>query len=200
MSSAQFASLLIFCTAMTFSPGPNTTLSTALGATHGLRRAWAFCLAVATGWALLLAACGLGLGSLIGEVPALRWVITLAGVAYLLWLAYRLACRTPAVPGDADPPAVGFLGGVGLQLINIKAWMLTLTLTAGWITDAAGPAAARVAIVGAVLVAFALASNLTYAIVGSVLADWLAQGTRIRWFNRILAAVLVLTAVRLLAG
>ena len=37
---------------MSFSPGPNTTLSTALAANGGLRRALRFCLAVPAGWTL----------------------------------------------------------------------------------------------------------------------------------------------------
>jgi threonine/homoserine/homoserine lactone efflux protein len=200
VSAAELGSLLLLCTAMTFSPGPNTTLSTTLGANHGLRRAWRFCLAVATGWALLLVACCLGLGAVISVVPTLRWAVTAAGVAYLLLLAYRLAFRTAAARSGSDAPDVGFLAGVGLQLVNIKAWMLTLTLTAGWITAVAAPTAGRVVTVGAVLVVFALASNLTYAVVGSVLAGWLARGTRMLWFNRFLAAVLVSTAARMLAG
>jgi threonine/homoserine/homoserine lactone efflux protein len=30
---------------------------------------------------------------------------------------------------------------------------------------------------------------------GSLLREWLAQGARLRWFNRGMAAVLVLTAI-----
>ena len=59
MSAAGVATLLVFCSAMSFSPGPNTTLSTALAANHGLRRALRFCVAVPTGWTLMMLACGL---------------------------------------------------------------------------------------------------------------------------------------------
>jgi threonine/homoserine/homoserine lactone efflux protein len=52
----------------------------------------------------------------------------------------------------------------------------------------------RLAVVTAVVAGFGLASNLSYALVGSPLRRWLAQGERLRWFNRALAAVLVLTA------
>jgi hypothetical protein len=38
------------------------------------------------------------------------------------------------------------------------------------------------------------ASNFAYALVGSALRHWLAQGRRLLWFNRALAAVLVATA------
>ena len=38
MTAGEFLALLLFCAAMSFSPGPNTTLSTALAANHGLKR------------------------------------------------------------------------------------------------------------------------------------------------------------------
>ena len=37
--------------------------------------------------------------------------------------------------------------------------------------------------------------NLLYALIGSALRGWLAQGRRLLWFNRALAGVLALTAL-----
>lgn len=109
-------------------------------------------------------------------------------------MAWGLARRDTL--GTADPRRfdIGFWQGVLLQFVNIKAWMLALTITAGWIASHP-PIAPRLAIVLPVMVAFALASNLAYALVGSVLRGWLAQGRRLLWFNRVLAAVLAATAV-----
>ena len=198
MSAAELTALLLFCTAMSFSPGPNTTLSTALAANLGLPRALRFCLAVPTGWTLLMLACGLGLGAIITTVPALRWGVTLLGVSYMLWLAFKLARASQMTQVDASRLQVGFWQGVGLQFLNIKAWMLALTLSAGWVVNAAGQPAAnpgeRLAIVCAVMVGFAFSSNFVYALIGSLLRQWLAQGSRLLWFNRALALVLVVTA------
>ena len=198
MSAAELTALLLFCTAMSFSPGPNTTLSTALAANLGLPRALRFCLAVPTGWTLLMLACGLGLGAVITTVPALRWGVTLLGVAYMLWLAFKLARASQMTQVDASRLQVGFWQGVGLQFLNIKAWMLALTLSAGWVVNAAGQPAAnpgeRLVIVCAVMVGFAFSSNFVYALIGSLLRQWLAQGSRLLWFNRALALVLVVTA------
>ena len=198
MSAAELTALLLFCTAMSFSPGPNTTLSTALAANLGLPRALRFCLAVPTGWTLLMLACGLGLGAVITTVPALRWGVTLLGVSYMLWLAFKLARASQMTQVDASRLQVGFWQGVGLQFLNIKAWMLALTLSAGWVVNAAGQPAAnpgeRLAIVCAVMVGFAFSSNFVYALIGSLLRQWLAQGNRLLWFNRALALVLVVTA------
>ena len=202
MSAAELTALLLFCTAMSFSPGPNTTLSTALAANLGLPRALRFCLAVPTGWTLLMLACGLGLGAVITTVPALRWGVTLLGVSYMLWLAFKLARASQMTQVDASRLQVGFWQGVGLQFLNIKAWMLALTLSAGWVVNAAGQPAAnpgeRLAIVCAVMVGFAFSSNFVYALIGSLLRQWLTQGSRLLWFNRALALVLVAAAVWML--
>ncbi|MDT4855008.1 Cysteine/O-acetylserine efflux protein [compost metagenome] len=202
MSASELTALLLFCTAMSFSPGPNTTLSTALAANLGLRRALRFCLAVPAGWTLLMLATGLGLGALITGVPALRWGVTLLGVVYMLWLAWRLAGAGQLSQVDASRLNVGFWQGVGLQFLNIKAWMLALTLTAGWVVNAAGQPAdnpgQRLAIICGVMVGFAFSSNFLYALVGSLLRQWLAQGRRLLWFNRVLALVLVVTALWML--
>ncbi len=202
MSATELTALLLFCTAMSFSPGPNTTLSTALAANLGLRRALRFCFAVPTGWVLLMLACGLGLGALVLDMPALRWAVTLLGVAYMLWLAWKLANAAQLSEVDPSRLDVTFLQGVGLQFLNIKAWMLALTLTAGWVVNAAGQPAPnpgeRLAIICVVMVFFAFTSNFTYALTGSLLRQWLSQGARLRWFNRVLAAVLVVTALWML--
>jgi threonine/homoserine/homoserine lactone efflux protein len=202
MSATELTALLIFCTAMSFSPGPNTTLSTALAANLGLRRALRFCVAVPTGWTLLMLATGLGVGALITGVPALRWGVKLGGVAYMLWLAWQLAGAARLSQADPARLQVGFWQGVGLQFVNIKAWMLALTLSAGWVVSSAGAPAAnpgeRLFIVCAVMLVFAFVSNFLYALIGSLLRDWLAQGRRLLWFNRVLAAVLVATALWML--
>lgn len=202
MSATELTALLLFATAMSFSPGPNTTLSTALAANLGLRRAMRFCLAVPTGWTLLMLATGLGLGALITSVPALRWGVKLVGVTYMLWLAWKLAGAGQMSQVDASRLNVTFWQGVSLQFVNIKAWMLALTLTAGWVVNAAGQPASnpgqRLAIICVVMVVFAFSSNFLYALIGSLLRQWLAQGTRLLWFNRALALVLVATALWML--
>lgn len=202
MTAPELTALLLFCTAMSFSPGPNTTLSTALAANLGLKRALRFCLAVPTGWTLLMLGSGLGLGALITGVPALRWAVTLLGVAYMLWLAFKLSRAGKMTEVDATRLNVTFWQGVGLQFVNIKAWMLALTLSAGWVVNAAGQPATnpgeRLAIICVVMMLFAFTSNFVYALIGSLLRQWLAQGRRLLWFNRALALVLVVTAVWML--
>jgi threonine/homoserine/homoserine lactone efflux protein len=193
MTWQEFTALLVLATAMSFTPGPNTALSTALAANHGLPRALRFVCAVPVGWGILLSLCSLGLGGLLLNLPALRWAVKLLGVAYLGWLAWRLAQSAQLAQADARRLDLTFWQGAALQFVNIKAWMLALAIVSGWIAgqpDAAG----RFAIVLPVMLAFAFVSNLTYALAGSLLRQWLAHEARLLWFNRGMALVLALTA------
>lgn len=197
MNSVDFTALLALTTAASFTPGPNTTLSTALAANLGLRRALRFVLAVPVGWGLLFSLCAGGVGALVVALPALRIGIQATGVAYLLWLAARLARSASLAQADASQLKVTFWQGVLLQFLNIKAWMLALTVVAGWLAGRPD-AATRFGIVLPVMMAFGFFSNLSYALVGSLLREWLSgpaqSGLRLRWFNRLMAGVLVLTA------
>lgn len=210
MSSAELTALLLLTTAASFTPGPNTTLSTALAANFGLRRALRFVLAVPVGWGLLFSACAAGVGALVLALPLLRFGVTAVGVSYLLWLAWQLSGLRfewhkrswSQVPSrwhsDSARLNVSFWQGVLLQFLNIKAWMLALTVVAGWI--AARPdALQRFMLVLPLMLLFGLLSNLSYALMGSLLREWLSgpanSGQRLRWFNRCMALVLLFTAL-----
>ena len=207
MTASEFSALLVLATATSFTPGPNTTLSTALAANGGLPRALRFIAAVPVGWGLLFTLCAAGVGSLVVAVPALRWAILVGGTAYLLWLARRLWGSRSLSSVDNSRLNVGFWQGVGLQFLNIKAWMLALSIVAGWIAGQADAQQRFVAVLP-VLLAFAFFSNLSYALVGSLLRHWLAgpvvhgqpTGARLLVFNRGMALSLVLTAAWMLLG
>ena len=199
MNASELTALLLLATAMSFSPGPNTTLSSALAANHGLRRAMPFVCGVPAGWGVVLLLCALGLGALIMALPWLGLAIKLLGVGYLLWLALRLARTAGMGEADAAKLNVGFWQSVALQFVNIKAWMLALAVASGWIVGRED-LALRLAQVLPVMLAFAFFSNFAYALLGALLRGWLAQGTRLLWFNRGMATVLVLTAAWIVAS
>ena len=193
MNATELSALLLLCTAASFTPGPNTTLSTALAANYGLKRALTFVCAVPVGWGLLFSLCAGGIGALVLAVPGLRLAIQVLGVGYLLWLAMKLARSSQLTSVDESKLQVTFFQGVMLQFLNIKAWMLALTVVAGWLAGRPD-VAARFAVILPLMLAFGFVSNLAYATMGSMLRTWLQQGQRLAWFNRIMAAVLVATA------
>jgi threonine/homoserine/homoserine lactone efflux protein len=193
MPWTEFTALLALGTAMSFSPGPNTTLSTALAANRGLRGAMHFVCSVPLGWGLLLLLCAFGLGALLVAAPVLVWAVKAVGVAYLLWLAFKLSQAGQLNEADASRLNVTFFQGAALQFVNIKAWMFALSVVAGWLAGKAD-FAQRLMVILPTLMAFAFFSNLAYAVLGASLRGWLSLGARLLWFNRTMALVLVLTA------
>jgi threonine/homoserine/homoserine lactone efflux protein len=89
--------------------------------------------------------------------------------------------------------------GVGLQFLNIKAWMLALAIVAGWVAGRED-ATARTLLLLPIMVAYGFVSNLTYAVAGSMLRHWLAYGRRLLVFNRCMSVALVATALWILNG
>ncbi|MEY3613866.1 MAG: Cysteine/O-acetylserine efflux protein [Pseudomonadota bacterium] len=199
MTSSEISALLVLATVSSFTPGPNTTLSTAMAANHGLKHAMRFVLAVPVGWGILFTLCATGLGGLVVAWPPLRWGIVVLGNAYLLWLASRLWASGHLQQADHSKLQVGFLQGVGLQFLNIKAWMLALAIVAGWIAGRED-ATVRTLILLPIMVAYGFVSNLTYAWAGSMLRHWLSQGRRLLMFNRCMAVALIVTVLWLLSG
>ncbi|HYF20703.1 MAG TPA: LysE family transporter [Ramlibacter sp.] len=192
MTGEELLALLLYGAAVSFTPGPNTTLSAALGANGGLARALPFAFAVPVGWSLMFLLCTLGLGVIVSR-PEIRTFLLLAAGGYMLWLAWVIGRRRTLGQADGRRLDVGFFQGVALQFVNGKAWLNAVTVSATWV--AVGPDIwARLRWVLPILLAYAFLSNFTYAVVGSVLRQWLSVGERLLWFNRALALLLVGTA------
>jgi threonine/homoserine/homoserine lactone efflux protein len=193
LSPEELTALLVLSTAASFTPGPNTALSTAIAANQGLRSAMKFIVAVPVGWGLLLTLCMVGVGQLVLAVPTLRWFIMLGGTAYLLWLAFKLWGTQQLAQADTQKLNITFFQGVAVQFLNIKAWMLALSVVAGWVVGKDNPLE-RCLFLLPIMMSFGLFSNLAYALVGSLLRDWLSHGSRLLVFNRCMALALILTA------
>jgi threonine/homoserine/homoserine lactone efflux protein len=197
MSSTELLALITLATVGTFTPGPNTALSAALAANHGMQRALPFVCAVPAGWGLLLILNTAGLGAMVLGFPPLRWGLLAAGVLYLLWLAWKLA-NTQRLSEATQGPVVNFKQGVMLQFINIKAWFLALSVVSGWVVGH-DDTAARLLETLPIFMFFGLASNFTYAWIGASLRHWLRgpndTAQRLQWFNRCMALALLGTVV-----
>lgn len=193
LSPEELTALLVLSTAASFTPGPNTALSTAIAANQGLRSAMKFIVAVPVGWGLLLTLCMVGVGQLVLALPTLRWFIMLGGTAYLLWLAFKLWGTQQLAQADTQKLNITFFQGVAVQFLNIKAWMLALSVVAGWVVGKDNPLE-RCLFLLPIMMSFGLFSNLAYALIGSLLRDWLSHGSRLLVFNRCMALALILTA------
>ena len=121
----ELAALVGFAFVSSVTPGPNNVLLWASGAEFGFRRTIPHVIGTALGIGSLALAVAAGLGVLVATVPGLAFAMKLAGSAYLLYLAYRIAGARALERGSVARP-LGLLQAAAFQAINPKAWIFAL--------------------------------------------------------------------------
>jgi threonine/homoserine/homoserine lactone efflux protein len=91
LPSATIVSLVWFAFVNSITPGPNNIMLATSGVNFGVRAAAPQMAGIFVGLLATTMAVGLGLGVLFSEYPAVREVLKLAGILYILWLAWRIA-------------------------------------------------------------------------------------------------------------
>lgn len=197
MSLDLWMALAVFALVSTITPGPNNVLFLASGLNVGVVRSLPFLAGVNTGFSIMLAAVGLGLGQAFAAFPWLYVALTYVGAAYLLYLAWRLA-RAPVQRREIDGEQfLGFWKGATLQAVNPKAWVMCVTALAVY-TPLEG-FTGNVVIVIATFLLFGIPSNLLWVVGGTALQGLLESELRMRMFNIAMALLLVLSIVPVLA-
>lgn len=190
MTHDLLIALVGFAFASSITPGPNNLMLLASGVNFGLRRTVPHMLGISLGHALMVFLVGLGLAGLFLAEPRLVIVLKLASVAYMLWLAWKIANAAP--PREGAPAGRPFtaLQAAAFQWVNPKAWAMALTATAVYAQDRS---AATMAVVAVVFCAVNLPSVAVWAAMGQALRRLLERpGWRVT-FNRTMAALLVLS-------
>lgn len=193
MTQEAALAMTSFAFVMAFTPGPNNIMLAASGVNFGFTRSLPHIFGIEVGFVVLLAACALGLGLVFTAYPAAQTVLKVAGVLYMLWLAWKVA--TAAGTGEAGtvPKPLTFIQAFVFQWINPKAVVaclgaVALFMPADWAhTDFA-----------LLLLVFALATilaTMTWAGFGAALSRFLHNPRHARVFNIAMAVLLVASIV-----
>ena len=197
METATLIALTGFAFASTWTPGPNKVMLAASGATFGWRATLPHAMGVALGFPLMLFLIALGLGEVFQRSPALRTGLAWAGMAVMLWLAWRIATAGPSAGGRRARP-LSFLEASAFQWINPKAWVMAIGTAATYASGAAPVLEAAIAAL--VFVGSGLTSANGWAGFGAALGRVLGTGRRLRLFNAAMGALLAGSAVWLVLG
>ncbi len=171
-----------------FSPGPNNVMLMASGANYGLRRTLPHLLGVALGFPMLAACVGLGLGALFEAWPPARVVLEVVSIAFLLWLAWKVANAGAPGEGRAGGRPLSFLQAATFQWVNPKAWAMALGAMSLYAATGGWP---RVLAVAGVFAALGLCSATAWTLIGTRIRRLLTGPRRLRAFNWTMAALLV---------
>lgn len=192
MSPDTFLALVVFAFVSSVTPGPNNFMLLASGVNFGFVRSIPHMLGIAAGFASLLLGVGFGLGAVLKAYPSLDIALKIAGGAYLLYLAWKIAMsRSLAVRSNAGASPMTFLQAAAFQWVNPKAWVMAVTAMAIY----TNPQAPFLSVV-LVATAFTLVNFPSVSIwagFGMALRGFLSDPVRLKWFNITMGVVLALT-------
>lgn len=119
--------LIAFAFVSSVTPGPNNLMLMSSGTNFGLRRSVPHLLGVSLGFVFMTVLVGAGAAWVFAAVPAAGVLLKGLSVAYLLYLAWRIATAGPPGEGARGARPLIFLQAAAFQWVNPKAWTMALT-------------------------------------------------------------------------
>ena len=190
LSTSLLYPFILFSIVSCFTPGPNNAMLMASGLNFGIRRTLPHLFGVVLGYAFLVLCVGLGLGGLFTAWPLAYTILKYAGVAYLLFLAWKIAGADPHAPKTSHrQKPLNFIQGAAFQWVNVKGWVMAVGAVSTY--AAIAPYPYNVLLLSAIFGTVGIGSTFTWAIFGTTLQHLLKNPRHTRIFNIVMAILLV---------
>lgn len=189
MNIEILTALTLFAFVSSVTPGPNNMMLMASGANFGLWRTLPHMLGVGLGFTLMVVLVGVGIIQIFDSIPASYTVLKWVSIAYLLYLAAKIATTAaPTAEGEGSGKPMTFLQAVLFQWVNPKAWTMALTSISIYAPTRDFSSVLLVAIIFGIV---NLPSVSLWAMLGQQMQRILTSPMRLRFFNVLMASLLV---------
>jgi len=179
---------------MGFTPGPNNILVASSGVNFGFRATLPHILGITVGYPLMLLIVGIGLAKIFIAVPAIHVVLKYVCIAYLIYLAWRIAVASAMGEARRTPKPLNFIQGAAFQWVNGKGWVVALSaVTTYTVVNATLPL--QIVALAAISLVITFASVSCWTFFGALLRRYLHTERRRRWFNYSMAALLIISII-----
>lgn len=191
----NFSAFLSYVIITTFTPGPNNIMAMSNASRYGFKRAIPFNAGVFFGFFVILSLSNFFSTTLFSLIPSIKPMMTYIGVAYILWLAWKIYTIKPQSPGQNNKTTNKFHTGIILQFVNLKAILYGLTITSNFIIPYYK--SIFIIVLFSIFLAFiAFISTCCWSIFGSILQKFFENHSKM--VNTIMSLLLVYTAISLL--
>ncbi len=195
MQSIQWPALLSFVLITTLTPGPNNIACASLGIRHGYRKALPFIAGIGAAFFLMMLGAGLLSAWLQEALPNFQTYVRIFGAGYILWLAWHIYQASYDLEMDEQVPE-GFGRGFILAGLNPKVVVFGLSVHGAFLSGIADQLG-LVAFASAALASMAFIATSSWALFGAGIRRWSNNPRLVNWLNRILALLLVYTAIEI---
>jgi threonine/homoserine/homoserine lactone efflux protein len=200
MSMVSLAvTFLPFAVATSFTPGPNNLMLANAGARFGFARTLPHQAGVVIGFAIMTLTIGFGVAALLMAAPAVFMAMKVLSIAYMLWMAWKMATAESANADSAARKPMGFLHAAAFQWVNPKAWIMALGAVTTYTTLAAD-LWLQIVLITAVLALVGTASSSAWVVFGQVIRRYLTTPAKRVAFNWTMAALLIVSIVPVLTS
>ena len=188
-----YLSVILFCLVTSITPGPNNIMLMSSGLNHGVLKTVPHISGIIIGFPLMVAALGFGLGTIFLNYPVIHQFIKIAGVSYLLFLAWKIANTTRANAGNHLREPLTFMQAAAFQWLNPKAWVIAIGAIAAFTT--VGNFEVQVVIIVFTYLFVGSFSMGLWLLMGASLQKILHSQKQLQVFNVVMAILLVLSIV-----
>jgi threonine/homoserine/homoserine lactone efflux protein len=191
MSQSLLIAFVMFATVMFFTPGPNNIMLLSSGLTYGFRPTIPHILGIPVGFAFMVGAVGLGLGTIFIAYPVLQTILKYAGAAYLIYLDWAIAMSEPlsAEEDKTGGRPMTFWVAAMFQWVNAKGWVMVIGTITAYAAIAAYPW--NIVIQVGLSLILGILSCTAWALFGTSLRPVLTSPRAIRVFNVVMAVLLL---------
>lgn len=188
-------SFLLFVFITSFTPGPNNIMAMAFANKHGLKKTIIFSLGVGVGFSVTTLLCSFFNIILTSVMPIIEFPLTLFGVGYMLYLAYKILTSKDIGDGNDESSRNFFLIGILLQFVNPKGILFGITVVATYILPYYNSYSSYL-LFSLFLGMVGVMSTFSWSLFGSIFQKFLIQYRQP--FNIIMAILLVYSAFSIL--
>lgn len=189
--------MLLYAFVTSFTPGPNNIMALVFANKSGFKRTFRFCLGVGVGFfTLIVLSCYFNL-LLQNVIPKIEFVMTIIGVAYMLYLAVKIITSNMNDDDDSEDTHNRFFTGVLLQFVNPKAILYAITVISTFVLPY-HTSNSSLLFYTVILAVIGFMGTFSWSVFGSVFKRWLAKYSRP--FNVMMALLLVYSAISILWG
>lgn len=188
MTYELLSALAAFAFVTSITPGPNNLMLMSSGANFGFRRTIPHMFGVGLGFVIMLILVGTGLVGVFEAYPVSYTVLKSVSVAYLLYLAWKIANSSPPDEAGSTATPMTFLQAALFQWVNPKAWAMALTAVTVY---APSQTMAAIGLVGIVFGLVNIPSVGSWTLLGQQMRRFLNSPSRLRAFNITMAILLI---------
>lgn len=202
----MFASMFLFSFAMSITPGPVNTVILSTSLNHGLKRSLPYISGATIGFTLLLIFMAFGLQSLLTQFPVVLKILAVCGTLFVCYIGIKIILSAANISISSVPVEQmiipnfkdGFLLqwlNPKLQWLNPKAWLACVSGITMF-TSIENPQSLPIFIVIYFFTCYACL--LFWGFCGDKFSVVLNQGNRLKYFNILMGAFLILSALLIL--